>query len=261
MRNWFKRAWAKIRRRKDPRPGDADPSPLREFIYLDEVSVYSLRASRQGAIKSEQTDSEKKEWRQRIDSELAASTPVAKAGVKSQFETGSSQETQVARKWLIQSTFKELVEHETHAMRIRSSDRPEKAPSDLKVEDLVKMSKDQGVLRCSTLKRGDLLELEIELAPEDVFTASQLVKAMFMFFEEMPDQFRLDRGTFELGKRLDSMFERLLVGLVPIRARIVGRQVLKVDGEQLLVSDHLFQAHPHLWELGPEPVYLVGVAE
>jgi hypothetical protein len=57
------------------------------------------------------------------------------------------------------------------------------------------------------------------------------------------------------------VFEQLMVGLVPIRARVVGQQVLTIEGEHILISDQLLEANPHLRKLDSRPIFMVGVAE
>lgn len=261
MKAWLKRVWARRPwHRRQPESTQEDP-PLREFIYLDEVSVYSLLASRRGAVPSEQTDSETAQLRQTVDSEIGVSAPVAKATTKSQFETTSTRGTQVIRKSIIQSTFKDLVDLEQHHMKLRDGVTASRAPTLTSAEELLSVEDGEHVLRCSSLKRGDLVELEVELTTEDVFTASQIVKSMFSFFEEMPDVFSLDRETLEQGRMIDSVFDRLLVGLVPIRARAARYRRLSFEDDEFLVSETLIAANPLLHEFEPEPVYLVGVAE
>lgn len=260
MKSWLRRVWARRPWRK--RPSDCTPAdpPLREFIYLDEVSVYSLLASRRGAVPSEQTDSETAQLRHTVDSEIGASAPVARATTRSQFETTSSRGTQVIRKSIIQSTFKDLVDLEQHRMKLRDGVKAGRTPT-LNSEALMSLEDGEHVLKGSSLRRGDLLELEVELTPEDVFTASQIVKSMFTFFEEMPNLFSLDPEILEQGRMIDSVFDRLLVGLVPIRARSTRYRRLVLEDHEFLVSESLLGANPTLQELDPEPIYVVGVAE
>ena len=90
------RVWLRQRRRKLALR--KNKGSLREFIYLDEVSVYSLNASRLGAIASEFTETEK------------ASLNV---GVQNSFGAGVDIGSQVVRKSIVQTTFKEFYDNET----------------------------------------------------------------------------------------------------------------------------------------------------
>ena len=72
LRVWF-RQW----RRK--RASKGQKTPLREFVYLDEVSVYSLNASRLGSIAAEFTETQTVSLRDEIGSSLGASLGAAKA--------------------------------------------------------------------------------------------------------------------------------------------------------------------------------------
>lgn len=57
-------AWvARRRRRRAAR--QLEGAPLREFVYLDEVSVYSLVASRMGSVATEHTATESRQTRRR----------------------------------------------------------------------------------------------------------------------------------------------------------------------------------------------------
>ena len=261
MKAWLKRVWARRPWRRRPLESTQEDPPLREFIYLDEVSVYSLLASRRGAVLSEQTESETAQLRQAVDSEIGASGLLAKATTRSQFETTSARGTQVIRKSIIQSTFKDLVGLERHRMKLRDGMAPGQTPTVNSAKDLMSFEGGEHVVRCSSLKRGDLVELEVQLTPEDVFTASQIVKSMFTFFKEMPNVFSLDPETLEQGRMIDSVFDRLLVGLVPIRARAARYRRLALEDDEFLVSESLLSANPSLQDFDPEPIFVVGVAE
>lgn len=73
----------------------ATETPLRQFVYLDEVSVYSLIASRFGPIAAEFTEKQTASLQTEIKPSLGAGSGVAKAGVDSRLTTGQTQESQV----------------------------------------------------------------------------------------------------------------------------------------------------------------------
>ena len=72
--------------------------PLREFVYLDEVSVYSLLASRKHGIATQFTESQTAS----LNSELGSSLNIGFAGLGSKLDgktqSSQSQASQVIRK-------------------------------------------------------------------------------------------------------------------------------------------------------------------
>lgn len=110
------RCWRRRRASKRNRPA------LREFIYLDEVSVYSLIASRLGPIATQFTETERATLQGEAGSSISSSVPgVAKAEVRARAVTIRSQETQVLKKSIVQTTFKKL--HDLSPTRWHSGHR------------------------------------------------------------------------------------------------------------------------------------------
>lgn len=63
-------------------------TPLREFVYLDEVSVFSLLASRVGAIAAEFTATESTSLRNEVGTSADLSAGLVKSGISSRAEVG-----------------------------------------------------------------------------------------------------------------------------------------------------------------------------
>lgn len=108
MRKWWTR-----RRRSSV--GDVDDSarirpPLREFVYLDDVSLRSLLASQKGELTDQVTLLLSQADEAELASSIGASSPVLKAEVRSRYQTTISQGSQTSRKAVVQSLFKELRE-------------------------------------------------------------------------------------------------------------------------------------------------------
>lgn len=158
IRGWLRR-W---RRRQASKRQQAT---LREFVYLDEVSVYSLIASRLGPIASEFTETEK----------ASLKAEVANSG--GSVDIGS----QVLRKSTVQTTFKELYELELNSFAIRPIPEQLKPPNIHNFYDLVrkreKLAADGWIIDSEKLVRGQLLELEVQLEAEDVFHVSAVISA------------------------------------------------------------------------------------
>jgi hypothetical protein len=105
-RAWPRRVWRRLRfvRAASRRSGEA----LREFVYLDEVSVFSLISSRVGGVATEFTDTQSQALRTEITTSAAAGAGLFKADVRSGAESTRSAQSQVLRKATVQGTFREL---------------------------------------------------------------------------------------------------------------------------------------------------------
>jgi hypothetical protein len=95
----------RIRRLRRIRAAKADATPLREFVYLDEVSVYSLLASRQGALPSEYTHTQTRSATGGMSSSAGATGGIAKVGMSAKSEFTQSESTQVLRKSSVQAAY------------------------------------------------------------------------------------------------------------------------------------------------------------
>jgi hypothetical protein len=255
---WWRR---RRRRRAARRGGKAD---LREFVYLDEVSVYSLIASRTGAVPSEITETESALLRSELSSSVGAGAGVAKAEVGSTLEAQQSKGSQVVRKALVQSTFKELFDLESASLPLRAAppagDRP--APADAEaLLALAAAGPGPWVVSTDALHRGTLFELEVELEAESIFRMSAIMTAFFEMVDENPKML----GSLSVPSLLDSfavnkMLERLLAGLVPVRGRAVHHRYVKVGSKGLIVHTSVLEAMGE-HRLPVQPLFVVGVAE
>src|SRR5262245_4561058 len=106
VRGWLRGRRQHRRLRKAER---SERGSLREFVYLDEVSVYSLRASQVGLIVTELTDTQATSLQSEVSSGLGVSGPL-KAEIGSKIHESESRSSQVLRKAIIQTTFSDLRE-------------------------------------------------------------------------------------------------------------------------------------------------------
>ncbi len=139
-----RRATAKRRSRLKLRMLDTE---LREFVYLDSMSVHSLLASRLGPIATEQTDSEARTWERKASGRVGID--LAEFDVRTSGETsrGGSQSVQVLKKSIIQTTFKRLWDLERENLLLDARPAVEGA----------------GSVPAEEVTRGRLVELEVEL--------------------------------------------------------------------------------------------------
>ena len=86
--------------------------PLREFVYLDEVSVYSILASRRGAIPTEITENQTTSLHNDAGSSFGVGTGFINASFDSKLHASELRGSQVLHKSIIHGTrdskFKEL---------------------------------------------------------------------------------------------------------------------------------------------------------
>jgi hypothetical protein len=263
MRWWTRfRRW--VRRKRWEHQGN---SVLREFVYLDEVSVYSLLASRSGPVATEFTQTESESLKDESTSGLAVNAGAVKGELGSRLEGTQTVGSQVVRKASAQARFKQLLDDEQDEMLLRAEPRTKRP----KVRDLTALSRlaadgksRDWVLDAAQLRRGDLLELEVELAAEEIYGVSQTMSSLLSILQEDPHAFGVDNSdALRYGMLMTRVLDALLVGLVPIRARVVSHMVLCHGSDELLVRKEFLQdittAEPG--ENVLRPLYVVGVTE
>ena len=164
-------------------------SPLREFVYLDEVSVFSLISSRLGPVATEFTATESRSLTGEVSGTGSVSTGLLNLGGTVRGETTRTRGTQVLRKATVQATFKELFDNVEKDLVIRRT--PKKAPDGRELRDL-ELALERGctegwAVRAGDLRRGQLAEIEVELEAEDIFRVGAVVGTFLDLFREMPE--------------------------------------------------------------------------
>lgn len=233
-------------------------APLREFVYLDDVSVYSLTASRLGAIATEFTEREARTLGTDVESSLEASGGLAKASVRARSSSSREQSSQVLRKSIIQTAFKNLHDLEADALRLRL---PTAASSDgVEVPGLA--IDGERVVDPHDLKRGQLIELEVELEAEAVFRVNAVVSAFLEIVHEDLEAF----GVVEMpglteARAVNRLLDRLLTGLVPLRGRAVDFVAVRHGDQELVVHNDVLMRMAADQRPAAFPLYVVGEAE
>jgi hypothetical protein len=263
MRLWTRfRRW--LRRKRWQRKGKA---VLREFVYLDEVSVYSLLASRSGPVATEFTQTESESLKGETTSGLAVNAGAVKGELGSRLEGTQTVGSQVVRKASAQARFKQLLDDEQDEMLLRAEPRTKRP----KVRDLTALSRlaadgksRDWVLDAVQLRRGDLLELEVQLAAEEIYGVSQTMSSLLSILQEDPQAFGVDNSdALRNGMLMTRVLDALLVNLVPIRARVVSHMVVGHGSQELLVRRELLDDidTAELEAHGLRALYVVGVTE
>ena len=253
-----------LRRRKSRRPSEDSYSERREFVYLDEVSVLSILASRTGGIATEFTERQSTSLNSEVKSSLGVGLGGTKANLGAKMQAGQVEASQVLRKAIIQTNFKELYDIERSALALRpaSPDLPT-VDSTRGLGSLLGSSKATGLLiDPSTLHRGDLLEVEVELEADPIFRMSTIITTFFEMMEDNEELFE-NQITAQLPeiRSVARLLESLLGGLVPIRGRLVDYGWLQICGRDVLVNQSLLRQIPTDERPKAYPAFLVGVAQ
>jgi hypothetical protein len=253
------KAW-KVTRRKQVETvqGSATTPPLREFVYLDEVSLRSLLASQTGALTTEITNLINRADEAEIAGSISAGTtfmPGVNAEVSSRYQTTNSQGSQTSRKAIVQSLFKEFRELPSVNLAIEPSLVSERHQS---VETLV--AKQAGLAVSSVdLRRGVLVEIEVELVADPIFRFSTIISELGDMSDEYPEMLGSEStsGIMAQARPINRVLQRMLAGLIPLKARAVNLVVIKAEGAEYVVDRHALEG----LEIESDPLYIVGVTE
>lgn len=254
------RKWFRLLRRKQA--FKKYKAELREFVYLDEVSVYSLIASRLGPIAAEFTKTETTSLQGEILGSLGVNSGIAEGGISSRVLKAQTYGSQVLRKSIVQTQFKELYELELESLIVRPIAKNNKAPVVRDIGFLETYVGDDWVINPANLTRGQLLEVEVQLEAETIFRISAVISAILEILEENPDLFGVNfyENIIQV-KAIDRLLEKLLVGLVPIRGFVIDYRVVEREGQQWIVHNEILKQISMTDSYLVYPLYIVGVAE
>ena len=184
------RIWSRLLswlRRKRRRAFTARPGMRREFVYLDEVAVYSILASHKPGIATEFTESETASLNSEVKSSLGVGLGGTKANLGAKMQASQVEATQVLRKAIIQTSFKELYDAERKSNRLRfhcNADLPE-VRSHCDLEELLDSPEmDDWIVDPHTLHRGEILEVEVELEADPIFRMATIITTFFELMED-----------------------------------------------------------------------------
>ena len=247
--------WRRRRARKELERRFEDIHELREFVYLDEVSVTSLLASREGGVPKEITESQSTGFKGETSGQAEASAGVVKGRLASKWERSGGTNSQVVRKATVQTLFKLLYDLEEKNLTLTSRATP--LPTDGKT-----VGTRAGVaIPVTELRRGALIEVEVEVATADIF---QMTSALGTF-KELADEHeglreQLDPAAMGELTTISNVVEKLLVGLIPLRCRVVNYELVDNTGGKALMA-RTAQTSPALGTQPAKPLYIVGDTE
>ncbi|WP_406076163.1 hypothetical protein [Streptomyces virginiae] len=249
------------------RRGARNIKRLREFIYLDEVSVTSLLASILGAIPSEITEkltnSTRSERSIGVNMGARDATFKPNAGIKR--ETTRTNDYQVLRKASIQATFRDLYSNVEPSLILRADPLPEnisKLKRRIRTSQTRPLAVPPWIVPSADLRRGGLLELEVELRADAIFRISTIIASVESILSQSP-ALAAEMGTHQLqtASEINGFLRELMSGLIPIKCRAVDYDATTVAGSDFLIQKEIFPHLPEVYEQERKPLYLVGVLE
>lgn len=255
-------AWVRSLRASPDQAGDGF-GPRREFVYLDEVSVYSLLASRLGSIPEQLTKSASESLQSEINSAIGVNYGL-KAGVGSKLATTSTSATQVVRKSMVQGAFKELVDVEHGKLALPEPPAGGELPSAADLASLKVLAEDPEsslVLAADQPTRGQLLEIEIELDADPSFAFNTVISEVVKFMDQNPEFFPAGLEGIAAGETMNRIIAQLMFGLVPLRCRVLDYQALEIEETEFLVHRSMLSDRKLPSGAQLRDVHLVGVAE
>lgn len=255
-----------LRQLRRRRAATSDRSTFREFVYLDEVSVYSLIASRLGPIAAEFTDTQTATLREDVTGTGGVTVGVAHTELGSVMSSGHTRTSQVLRKSTIQAAFKELYDLAKLQLVLKV------VRSETKVAEYASLSALQAawsaleiagwVVDPQKLERGDLFEVEIELSADAIYHVSTVASSLLDLVKEQPTLFGVANSDDLIQlEAMSRLLEKLLVGLVPVRARSLHYRVASLNGREWIIHMGLIGSDELADALKLRDLEVVGVLQ
>lgn len=266
MKQWFNRrrkeirsAWLKSRAKRAAKK-NAD-SPLREFVYLDDVSVYSLLSSRIGAVADSITEMQAST----LSTELTGSGKIGEdklgslsGGARLGYSRNKSR--QVLRKATIQSTFRELSKlEEPRTLGHPGGELPPPVASDWM--SLLETGHGHWVIPAAKLQRGQLIELEVELDSEALYEFVAIFSTVAEATKRARRLFGDAAATIDEVEEGMELLRILLAGLVPVIGRVKRYVVIRSGDKVALIRRELVAHLPESFDAETRDLQLVGVTE
>jgi len=231
-------------------------NPLREFIYLDEVSLRSLLSSKKG----EMTASTSNEVNRLVENEsqnsaILGNSSIGKLEESSRFQTRNSSTLQTAKKATVQSWFREL----DKLKNIRLIETVQQVRT---LENLQQVGECSNLSVCvddQKLKRGEIVEFRVRLSTDPIFHMVTLFSEFKGMATDFPEMMGEQGGLNQLSEieGINLVLQRLLTGLIPIRAEVLEYVVIEMDNKNYITH---VDAIADL-EIDTKPLEIVCVTE
>lgn len=231
-------------------------NPLREFIYLDEVSLRSLLSSKKG----EMTESTLKEVaksfeKESRDSAVVSVPTIVKADTSSRFQTRNSSSLQTAKKATVQSWFREL----DRIKGIKLIETVQQVNAFASSDEIATCDNRSVSIDGAKLRRGEMAEFRVRLSADPIFHLVTLVSEFKGMAEDYPDMMSNNGGFAQLREveGISKVLQRLLAGLIPVRAEVLDYVIVEIAGTGYLVHVDALDG----LEIERKPIEIVCVTE
>lgn len=255
IKSWFQDR-RKRRNHKKASEETKNNAPLREFVYLDAVSLHSLLVSQNATIPNEVSQAISRADEAELAGKVGADVlGVAKAESSARYQTSNSNSTQSSRKAVIQTLFKELRELSLD-FKLAARREPPKA---LNNATATAARGDGAVEPAGAFTRGTLVEVEVTLAVDPVFKLGAMMTEWTAMADEFPGLFGNQGllGFLHDAEPIMKVLDRFLAGLIPIKATATNHVVAEIDGKEYVVHKAAIEG----LRLTSRPLYIVGVTE
>lgn len=226
-----KKLWLALRN-KFRRQKEVGQFQLREFIYLDEVSLQSLLVSLHGELTEKKSITDSTSNTRNVGGNIDTNNLAPlKLGFTAQYQSGKSSATQTETKATVQSWFRELYET-PNILGVQPLEDDAQTITVKSSADIIPGDHPNYCIRSSELQRGTLVELKVALATDPYFNVVTSISEFFKLSENISDL----NGYSEIKWQIE-LLQQLLAGLIPIKAEILNYHALKVGNDTYLVHE------------------------
>ena len=226
-----KKLWLALRN-KFRRQKEVGQFQLREFIYLDEVSLQSLLVSLHGQLTEKKSITDSTSNTRNVGGNIDTNNLAPlKLGFTAQYQSGKSSATQTETKATVQSWFRELYET-PNILGVQPLEDDAQTITVKSSADIIPGDHPNYCIRSSELQRGTLVELKVALATDPYFNVVTSISEFFKLSENISDL----NGYSEIKWQIE-LLQQLLAGLIPIKAEILNYHALKVGDDTYLVHE------------------------
>lgn len=247
-----------------PAPVIGTAGSLREFVYLDEVSVYSLTSAPDMPPPVTMSESADSSVGEALSAQIEGGAPlVAKANLRGELNSSRSSGLQVQRQFNIQSQFARLhgMYRPTFLLTANAVDTEIKGATGLS-DALMQLEEAQRAVRAANLTRGALAELRVSLRAHHTFDIAVFMRLMSGLVKKYPELLQIrDVSGIQTAMDAGEFLAELMEDLVPIEGRSTTHEIVTDADGTVWVAD--IAALNSIWDgqVITEQFRVVGVAE
>jgi hypothetical protein len=226
-----KKLWLALRN-KFRRQKEVGQFQLREFIYLDEVSLQSLLVSLHGELTEKKSITDSTSNTKNVGGNIDTNNLAPlKLGFTAQYQSGKSSATQTETKATAQSWFRELYET-PNILGLQPLEDDAQTITVKSPADIIPGDHPNYCIKSNELQRGTLAELQVVLATDPYFNVVTSISEFFKLSENISEL----NGYSEIKWQIE-LLQQLLAGLIPIKAEILNYRALKTGDDTYLVHE------------------------